>query len=153
MKKIKTMKKIMTRAWEITKQAAKKFGGRAIDYIAMALREAWKEITKMAADIAERIEELEAKGFKRWQKNGMDRMYINASRLGLVCTYYKTGNIRSAEFAGESISNSKAGRIAASKTYIDLIHKKLVSDDARLAAAAAELIGADYSNGQTIIAL
>jgi len=54
------MKKVMTRAWEIAKQAAKKFGGQAIEYIALALREAWKEIKNMVKDITDRIEELEA---------------------------------------------------------------------------------------------
>ena len=99
------------------------------------------------------IEELTKMGFKRWQKNGMDRMYINASTLGLICTYYKTGNISGAEFNGERVSNSEGYRLKSSKTYIDLKLKRLVSDSARLAAAAAELIGADYSYGDTIIAL
>ena len=147
------MKKVMMRAWEIAKQAAKKFGGRAIEYIALALREAWKEIDNMIMDITDRIEELEAKGFKRWQKNGMDRMYINASALGLICTYYKTGNISSAEFNGQPISNSNARGLKAAKTYIDLNNKRIVSDSARLAAAAADLIGVEYSYGETIIAL
>jgi hypothetical protein len=147
------MKKVMMRAWEIAKQAAKKFGGRAIEYIALALREAWKEIKDMVMDITDRIEELEAKGFKRWQKNGMDRMYINASALGLICTYYKTGNISNAEFRGNHISNSEGYRLKGAKTYIDLNSKRIVSDSARLAAAAADLIGVEYSYGETIIAL
>lgn len=147
------MKKVMTKAWEIAKEAAKKFGVRAIEYIALALREAWKEIKTMAKDITERIEELEAMGFKRWQKNGMDRMYINASVLGLTCTYYKTGNIQSAVFNGIDISNSEAYRIKNTKTYIDLNKKCIVSDSARLAAATADMIGTDYRYGETIIAL
>lgn len=147
------MKKVMMRAWEIAKRAAAKFGGRAIEYIGMALRDAWKEIRSMVSDITERIEELEAKGFKRWQKNGMDRMYINASELGLVCAYYKSGNICDAKFQGTSISNSEAGRMKYSKTYIDLVKKCIVSDNARLAAAVAELIGVNYSCGERIIEL
>lgn len=147
------MKQIMKKAWEIAKEAARKFGGRAYEYIALALKEAWKEIKTMKKDITERIEELTALGFNRWQKNGMDRMYINASTLGLICTYYKTGNISGAEFNGERVSNSEGYRLKSSKTYIDLKLKRLVSDSARLAAAAAELIGADYSYGDTIIAL
>ena len=99
------------------------------------------------------IEELTELGFKRWQKNGMDRMYINASTLGLSCTYYKTGNISGADFCGKLISNSEAYRMKGAKTYIDLKLGRLVSDNARLAAAAADLIGADYSYGDTIIKL
>lgn len=147
------MKQIMKRAWEIAKEAARKFGGRACEYIALAMKEAWKEIKTMKKDITERIDELTGLGFNRWQKNGMDRMYINASTLGLICTYYKSGNISSAEFAGERVSNSEGYRLKGAKTYIDLIHKRLVSDSVRLAAAAAELIGAEYSYGETIIAL
>ena len=146
------MKQIMKKAWEIAKEAAKKFGGRAVEYIAEALRMAWAESRK-PADITERIEELTRLGFNRWQKNGMDRMYINASTLGLSCTYYKTGNISSAEFNGKSISNSMAYGLKTSKTYIDLIRKTLVSESATLAAAAAELIGVKYSQGDKIIRL
>lgn len=87
------------------------------------------------------IETLESKGFNRWQKNGMDRLYVNAGTLGLVCTYYKTGNIRSAVFGGEEISNSRGRSMKAAKTYIDLVKGMIVSDDAELAHAAAELSG------------
>lgn len=89
----------------------------------------------------ERIEELTKLGFSRWQKNGMDRLYINAGALGLVCTYYNTGNISSAVFAGDGISNSLARKLKAAKTYIDLTNKKIVSDVAMLAWAAAEKAG------------
>lgn len=91
--------------------------------------------------IMERIEELESKGFKRWQKGTMDRMYINASSLGLECDYYKTGNIRSASFNGHDVSNSEGYRIKAAKTYIDLVKGELVSDNDYCFEAAAQLIG------------
>ena len=145
------MKKIMNKAWEIARNAAAKFGGRAVEYIAMALRMAWQEMK--SGSIETRIAELEALGFRRWQKNGMDRMYINASTLGLICVYRRSGTISDAEFRGESISNSQARKMADAKTYIDLINRRLVSQSAMLAAAAADLIGADYQYGDTIIAL
>lgn len=145
------MKKIMNKAWEIARNAAAKFGGRAVEYIAMALRMAWQEMK--SGSIETRIAELEALGFRRWQKNGMDRMYINASTLGLICVYRKSGTISDAEFRGESISNRQARMMADAKTYIDLINRRLVSQSAMLAAAAADLIGADYQYGDTIIAL
>lgn len=145
------MKKIMNKAWEIARNAAAKFGGRAVEYIAMALRMAWQEMK--SGSIETRIAELEALGFRRWQKNGMDRMYINASTLGLICVYRRSGTISDAEFRGESISNRQARMMADAKTYIDLINRRLVSQSAMLAAAAADLIGADYQYGDTIIAL
>ena len=100
---------------------------------------------------AEMIKNLEENGFNRWQKNGMDRMYVNASTLGLNCAYYKSGNISDADFRGESISNSEARKLKGSKTYIDLMHGTIVSDSARLAAAVADLIGIDYRYGEKII--
>lgn len=67
------------------------------------------------------VEKLEAKGFSRWTKNGMDRLYINATRLGLELEYYNTGNIKYAELNGERISNRKGGELKATKNYIDLV--------------------------------
>lgn len=92
----------------------------------------------------ERIEVLQSKGFRRWTKGAKDRLYINASDLGLVCTYYNTGNIRSAHLNGDSISNSRARKMKAAKTFIDLHTDILYSDDSALAHLAADLTGLDY---------
>lgn len=86
------------------------------------------------------IEKLEAKGFKRWTKGSMDRLYINAEDLGLDCGYYNSGNISSATFKGERISNSEAYRLGAAKTYIDVATGKLVGTKETLTAAAQEII-------------
>ena len=83
---------------------------------------------------------LAAKGFKRWTKEGMDRMYIGAHALGLSCDYYNTGNIRDAELNGKSISNSRARRLKEMKTYLDLTTMTIVSGDEELAHLAADLI-------------
>lgn len=69
-----------------------------------------------------------------------DRMYINATDLGLVCEYYKTGNIHYAEFQGEHVSNSNARAMQYAKTYIDVKTGKLYSDHEYLRSAAQELI-------------
>lgn len=89
----------------------------------------------------ERIAELERKGFKRWTKGNLDRLYINASQLGLVCTYYNTGNIRHAEFGGLGISNSEARRMKAAKTFIDIKTERVHSDNYALENAAKILAG------------
>lgn len=106
-----------------------------------------EKITK--ENLMENIVELEKLGFKRWTKNGMDRMYINARELGLTCTYYKTGNISSAMFGDEDISNSEGYRLKAAKTYIDLKQARIVSDSARLAEKVAEIIGAEHEGTRT----
>lgn len=89
----------------------------------------------------ERIEELERKGFKRWTKGNIDRLYINAAQLGLDCTFYKTGNISGATFHGASISNAEAGRMKAAKTFVDIKTGKVHSDNKHLFLAASALAG------------
>lgn len=86
----------------------------------------------------ERIALLTTKGFRRWQKGNLDRLYINAAQLGLSCEYYGTGNIRSAEFQGNRISNSEGYRMKTAKTYVDVKTGKVYN--ATLKAAAEELI-------------
>ena len=92
------------------------------------------------------IQKLEEAGFKRWTKDTYDRLYINATSLGLEYETYKSGSIRSATFNGEEISNSRAGRMLAMKMYIDVATGELhttngkgVQVDADLAAAAEAL--------------
>ena len=92
-----------------------------------------------------RIKELEQMGFNRWTKGNMDRLYINAKQLGLICTYYKTGNIQSAHFDGERISNSGGYRMKSAKTYIDIKTEKVYSDNDALAEKAAKLSGLEVA--------
>lgn len=87
----------------------------------------------------ERIKELEELGFTRWQKGGMDRLYINANVLGLVVHYRKTGSICDAWFNGESISHAEGYRMKAAKTYIDVKTGVCYSDNNQLKKAAEEL--------------
>ena len=139
------MKNVMKRAWEIARNAVKRFGYTAKSYIKMALVMAWKEHKEMknqiVKPISERIDELEALGFKRWQKGQFDRLYINADQLGLECKYYKTGNIKSAWFNGDEISNSEGYRMKAAKTYIDVATGEVFSPNSTLRKAAMELAG------------
>lgn len=86
-----------------------------------------------------KIKELEEKGFNRWTKGNLDRLYINASQLGLICSYYNTGNIKRAEFGGGVISNCCARRYKAAKTFIDIKTENVYSDCEELAEAAKEL--------------
>lgn len=87
-----------------------------------------------------RIEALEAEGFKRWTKGNHDRLYISAKDLGLNCTYYKTGNIASAEWDGEKISNRQASILMNSKTYIDLNDNTINTTENRLLWAVEDII-------------
>lgn len=68
----------------------------------------------------EMIKKFEDAGCKRWTKGNFDRLYINASTLGLECDYYSTGNIRNAKLAGMEISNCLARKIKAAKMYFEV---------------------------------
>jgi hypothetical protein len=86
------------------------------------------------------IRVLEGKGFNRWQKNDLDRLYINAANLGLVCQYYKTGNVRDAWFGGASISNCEARRMKMAKTFVDVKTGTVYSDNPLLKEAAEQIV-------------
>lgn len=88
----------------------------------------------------EMISKLEKAGAKRWTKGRFDRLYINAWVLGLECTYYNTGNISSATFKGEHISNCEGYRMKAAKTYIDIETGEIKSTNQYLQEAAEELV-------------
>lgn len=65
------------------------------------------------------IKALEERGFKRWTKNSMDRLYINAETLGLDRETYK--------YRGERVSNTLAREMLAAKTYIDIETERVFS--------------------------
>lgn len=146
------MKKIMMRAWEIVKAAIAKFGGKAREYMAEALRMAWAEAKGTAKKSREGIIEALTKKFGRWTKTGSngktyDRIYFNATDLGLEIGRYNTGNISYAKIDGERISNCEARRILGSKAYFDLTDNTLHMDSTmeyhfgeKITAAVAELI-------------
>ena len=88
----------------------------------------------------ERIKALEGKGFNRWTKGNLDRLYISAAQLGLVCTYYNTGNISNAEFNGNHISNCSARKMKGAKTFIDIKSERVYSDHETLQSAAERML-------------
>ncbi|AKG36067.1 hypothetical protein [Paenibacillus durus] len=44
------MRNVMVRAWEIARRAAKRFGGKVREYIAMSLKQAWSELRASASE-------------------------------------------------------------------------------------------------------
>ena len=81
---------------------------------------------KKALSQDEIISTLTSAGGKRWQKGGHDRIYFDARAAlsDLSTDRYKTGNISSATFKGQAISNSEARRLITealeTKLYYDL---------------------------------
>lgn len=76
-------KEIMKRAWEIAKKGQEKFGGKAIEYIAEALRMAWKE-AKQPKEIVLKVRH-QPSGGKEWvaeivgrhPRYNFDRRFLN----------------------------------------------------------------------------
>lgn len=118
-----TKKEVMDNAWKIAREGQKAFGGKVSEYFAEALKMAWAQ-AKNSID----IEALEKKGFSRWTKGDMDRLYFNITRSGhMEVDHYNTGNISFAAVDGEEISHRFAGQILSVKCFIDLKNKnKLV---------------------------
>lgn len=85
------------------------------------------------------VKALEDNGFKRWTKETMDRLYINAEALGLEVERYKTGNVSSAYYRNERISNSRGSAMLYAKTYIDIETGKLFSTNYTLEQDARQL--------------
>lgn len=87
------------------------------------------------------IEALEAKGFKRWTRGDMDRLYINPEvALNFEYDTNKSGNVSGAYLNGEKISNNWGREIVNSKTYIDVNTGKLVSNYDMMRDAAQEIM-------------
>ena len=94
------MKNVMKRAWEIARQGAEKFGGKAIEYIAEALRMAWKELKTIMKIENEKIKVK----YNEWKKYGKHRIYMDVeislveiknvkgnevgAKRGIVASYY-----------------------------------------------------------------
>lgn len=111
-----TRKEIMNNAWAIAREGQKAFGGKVREYFNEALKMAWAQ-----AKNSINVEDLEKKGFNRWTKGDMDRLYFNIQKSGhMDVDYYKTGNISYASVDGEEISHRFAGQILSVKCFIDL---------------------------------
>lgn len=104
------MKEVMTNAWEIAKNAAKKFGGKAIEYIGGALKMAWKAAKGLSE---KQIEALTSKGYNRWTTDDgkHDRLYLDV--------YNHEGMLHYGEWDGEAIFPAEQRAIKAIKVWID----------------------------------
>lgn len=88
----------------------------------------------------EAMDALKKVGFTRWQKNGKDRLYINADSLGLEITWGKRmGQVESASFQGEEISKRYASELRSAKTYVDVKTQEIIGTDEKLKEIATNL--------------
>lgn len=109
--------------------AVKQAGRWIIDAASLAHRIAIGALKRPARKVEFTTDTMTAIGGNRWQKNGKDRVYINnwAEFAGIETTRYNTGNIASAYYQGERISNSQAGKLLSSidKVWYDAADGKL----------------------------
>lgn len=105
------MKKIMNNAWKIAKNAAKKFGGKAIEYIGGALKMAWEAAKGLTE---KQIGSLVSKGYNRWTTDDgeCDRLYLNI--------YKHDGMFHYGKWNGEEIFPAEQRAIKAVKVWIDV---------------------------------
>lgn len=101
----------------------------------------------------EMIARYEARGFKRWtlESKGYDRLYVDATAVGLYVERYKTGNICYAEWQGEKISNGLAREMLNGKIYVDVNTGELVTTDAMswVVKAVQEIIDTINAEAET----
>jgi len=87
-------------------------------------------------------ETMVAIGGNRWQRGEMDRVYFNNIHelAGLELSHYGTGNISSASWQGEAVSNSQGYKLAGSveKVWFDAatgkIHGRFGYSESRVAS-------------------
>lgn len=118
------------RTWcRIGAVAAAKVAGRWVIEAASLTRRIALGIKKAAKPIVFSIETMTTIGGSRWTKAGKDRVYLNdwAAFAGLEIFHYNTGNISSAAYRGEPISNSQAYKLAGAidKVWFDAETGKL----------------------------
>jgi hypothetical protein len=118
------------RTWcRIGAVAAAKVGGRWVIEAASLAKRIALGVRKPAKKVAFTVDTMTAIGGKRWTKNGHDRVYLNnwAELAGLETSHYNTGNISSASWQGEAISNSQAYKLLGciDKVWFDAADGKL----------------------------
>lgn len=112
--------------------ATKNAGRWAIDAASLARRiaiGALKTARRTPKVIPWTVETMTAIGGRLWERNGMRRVYFNnwADLAGLEVTLYNTGNISSASYKGDGISNSQAYKLGGciDKVWFDAADGKL----------------------------
>lgn len=96
-------------AWNMSRDAAAKFGGSVKSYFAESLKLAYSRTRLVTLESCLKI------GGKLWEKNGMRRVYFNgdivAAAVGFEYDMYKTGNIKWACLGDASLANGRANAV------------------------------------------
>ncbi|WP_031171589.1 hypothetical protein [Streptosporangium roseum] len=148
------------RTWcRIGAVAAAKVAGRWVIEAASLAYRITLGAKKTAKPVVFSTETMTAIGGNRWTKNGNDRVYLNdwAGFAGLEVSRYNSGNISSASYQGEDVSNSQAYKLLSSidKVWFDAadgkLHARYGFGESRV-ASREELWGAVVAGIRTAIA-
>ncbi|MDH6130350.1 hypothetical protein [Kitasatospora sp. GP82] len=127
--------------------AAKTAGKWAIDAASPAYRINLGKLLRKARTITLTPELIIALGGRRWQKNGMDRVYLNdwAAFAGLDVSYYGTGNVSGATLGGRGIAN---GRVASLMAKIDKVWFDAITGRLCIRHYDADVLDVRYLDGE-----
>ncbi|HCL5348384.1 TPA: hypothetical protein N2G46_001899 [Salmonella enterica] len=96
-------------AWNMSRDAAAKFGGSVKSYFAESLKLAYGRTRLVTLEACLKV------GGKFWEKNGMRRVYFNgdivAAAVGFEYDTYKTGNVKWACLGDASLANGRANAV------------------------------------------
>ncbi|ELW8656300.1 hypothetical protein SIL91_004914 [Salmonella enterica] len=114
-------------AWNMSRDAAAKFGGSVKSYFAESLKLAYGRTRLVTLESCLKI------GGKLWEKNGMRRVYFNgdivAAAVGFEYDTYKTGNVKWACLGDASLANGRANAvrtmICTGKFWFDTADNKI----------------------------
>jgi hypothetical protein len=110
--------------------AVKQAGRWIIDATSLAARIAISKMkNRRSKPVVFSVETMTAIGGQRWQKNGMDRVYLNnwEEFAGIEIGRYGTGNVSYAAIQGRRIANGRAGALlgAIEKVWFDAADGKV----------------------------
>jgi hypothetical protein len=110
--------------------AIKQAGRWIVDTVSLAARIAIGKMKRPARKpVVFTVETMTAIGGRRWQKAGLDRVYLNDFETvpGLELDHYKSGSISYATLDGDKVSNAEGSRLATAveKVYFDAVDGKV----------------------------
>lgn len=85
------IKNIMTRAWEIAREAVSNFGGKIIEYISGALKQAWEEVKNATQEVTRgQLQVIEGKLARNSERTNIEALR-NAYEINIKELFRKDG--------------------------------------------------------------
>lgn len=129
---------VMKKAWEIAKDAVNKFGGKAVQYFAEALKEAWKILKNGVVEMELRVEEIKEGSEKqiKWAED------IRRTSLEILTTFKDTDVVKN--YIENSFFNEKESLKYVQREiegFVDYLH---MLDDAAMIIEHGKFLTSKY---------